>query len=268
MAGEEVDAAAYDEQLSEAVAAISRKQAELGIDVINDGEFGKPSSGAIDYGAWQSYAWARLSGWEPGEQRPPPALANRRDRINFADFYNELDSGSFRSSNASMARPPVVTGPLTYIGHEAIGRDVKNFDMAFSPVAAKEAFMTAVAPGSFARRQNEYYKSDEEFLFSLGEALREEYTTIIDAGFILQLDDPGLPDSWDMANPEPESDEYRKFASLRIEALFAADRSRKRSCGRGWKCAARTRMEGLARCLSARWQGTDPWMCQSRHQRC
>ena len=76
-----------------------------------------------------------------------------------------------------------------------------------------------MAPGSFARRQNRYYKSDEEFLCALGEAMREEYKAIVEAGFVLQLDDPGLPDSWDMANPEPSVDEYKKFATVRVEAL-------------------------------------------------
>jgi len=86
-------------------------------------------------------------------------------------------------------------------------------------VTAAEGFITAVAPGSFARRQNRYYASDEAFLHALAEALREEYKAIIDAGFVLQLDDPGLPDTWDMANPEPSVAEYRKFATLRVEAL-------------------------------------------------
>ena len=84
---------------------------------------------------------------------------------------------------------------------------------------AEEGFITAVAPGSFARRQNQYYKSDEEFLHALAEALREEYKAIVDAGLVLQLDDPGLPDTWDMANPEPNVDEYKKFAMVRVEAL-------------------------------------------------
>ena len=86
-------------------------------------------------------------------------------------------------------------------------------------MTAEEGFITAVAPGSFARRQNRYYDSDEAFLYALAEALREEYQAIVEAGFVLQLDDPGLPDTWDMASPEPSVADYRKFAELRVEAL-------------------------------------------------
>jgi len=107
-------------------------------------------------------------------------------------------------------------------------------------VKAEEGFITAVAPGSFARRQNQYYKSDEEFLHALAEALREEYKAIVDAGLILQLDDPGLPDTWDMANPEPSVDEYKNFAMVRVEALNHAlcglpeDRIRYHICWGSW----------------------------------
>ena len=105
---------------------------------------------------------------------------------------------------------------------------------------AEEGFITSVAPGSFARRQNRYYSSDEAFLAALGEAMREEYKAIVEAGFVLQLDDPGLPDSWDMANPEPSVDEYKKFAILRVEALNHAlrglpeDRIRYHICWGSW----------------------------------
>ena len=218
-AGENYDVPTYAERLTASVSEICRTQNEICIDVINDGEFGKATRGAIDYGAWQSYAWGRLSGWEPGKPRPSPALSTRRDREKFAEFYRELDGRDFISSSATTARPPIVTGPLAYIGQEALRADIENFKAIFETVDATEGFITSVAPGSFARRQNEYYKTDEEFLEALGEALREEYTTIIKAGYILQLDDPGLPDTWDMTNPEPDIEEYRKFAALRIEAL-------------------------------------------------
>jgi 5-methyltetrahydropteroyltriglutamate--homocysteine methyltransferase len=115
-----------------------------------------------------------------------------------------------------------------------------NFKAALAEVKAEEGFITSVAPGSFARRQNRYYKSDEEFLHTLGEAMREEYRAIVEAGLVLQLDDPGLPDTWDMANPEPSVAEYRKFASLRIEALNHAlrglpeDRIRYHICWGSW----------------------------------
>ena len=163
LTGEAYDEKLYAERLSAAVEEICRKQADLGVDVINDGEFGKASLGAIDYGAWSSYAWARLSGWEPGEPGRLPALAGRRDRLKFAEFYAELDATGFRSSSSLGGRPPVFTGPIAYIGQQAVGADLANFKAALAKVTAEEGFITAVAPGSFARRQNRYYASDEAF---------------------------------------------------------------------------------------------------------
>jgi 5-methyltetrahydropteroyltriglutamate--homocysteine methyltransferase len=133
-----------------------------------------------------------------------------------------------------------VTGPLRYTGQAAVARDIANFKAALGKSKAEEGFITSVAPGSFARRQNQYYKTDEEFLFALADALKEEYKAIVDAGFVLQLDDPGLPDSWDMTSPEPTLAEYRKFAAVRIEALNHAlkdlpeDRIRYHICWGSW----------------------------------
>src|SRR5260370_2560747 len=112
LAGEPYDEKVYAERLARAVEEICHKQVEVGIDVISDGEFGKATRGAIDYGAWSSYAWGRLSGWQPGEPGRLPALAGRRDRLKFADFYRELDATSFRSSSSLGGRPPVFTGPI------------------------------------------------------------------------------------------------------------------------------------------------------------
>jgi len=239
-AGEPYDEQAYAERLSSAVDEVARQQAEIGIDVINDGEFGKTTRGAIDYGAWSSYAWGRLSGWQPGAPGRLPALAGRRDRLKFAEFYRELDATSFLSSSSLGGRPPVFVGPIAYVGQSALSADIANFKAALVKVKAEEGFMTAVAPGSFARRQNQHYKSDEEFLHALAEALRHEYKAILDAGLVLQLDDPGLPDSWDMANPEPSVADYQKFAMLRVEALNQAlhglpeDRIRYHICWGSW----------------------------------
>jgi 5-methyltetrahydropteroyltriglutamate--homocysteine methyltransferase len=240
VAGETYDRADFAARLGAAVDEICRTQARIGVDVINDGEFGKATGGAIDYGAWQSYAWGRLAGWEPGEPRPSPAMTGRRDRQIFADFYRELDGTGFRSSSAMNPRPPVVTGPLRYVGQEAVKADIANFKKSLAAAKAEEGFITSVAPGSFARRQNTYYKSDEEFLFALADALKEEYKAIIDAGLVLQIDDPGLPDNWDMTNPEPALAEYKKFAHVRIAAINHAlqglpeDRIRYHICWGSW----------------------------------
>jgi 5-methyltetrahydropteroyltriglutamate--homocysteine methyltransferase len=84
------------------------------------GEYGKASSGAIDYGSWSGYAWARLSGWELGEPGRRPALAGRRDRARFSEFYAELDATGFRSSSSLGGQAPVFTGLIAYVGHQAV----------------------------------------------------------------------------------------------------------------------------------------------------
>jgi methionine synthase II (cobalamin-independent) len=169
-------------------------------------------------------------------------------------------------------RPPVFVGPIGYVGHQALATDLANFKTALATVKAEEGFITAVAPGSFARRQNQYYKSDEEFLYALAEALREEYKAIVDADLVLQLDDPGLPDTWDMANPEPSVDEYKKFAMVRVEALNHALRglpegSRWCLLDRGRQRPSRARVESLARRQAARRKNPGPERRQPRHQR-
>jgi hypothetical protein len=98
------DEKVYQARLCAAVGEVCRRRAALGIDIVNDGEFGKATRGVIDYEAWSSYAWARLSGWEPGEAGPLPTLATRRDRQKFAEFYRELDATSFLSSSAMAGR--------------------------------------------------------------------------------------------------------------------------------------------------------------------
>ncbi len=213
-------------RLKSAVADVVRKQAEVGVDIVDDGEFGKATRGAVDYGAWQSYAYQRLSGWEPGGARTdlpvsPGAArlrssASRRDWTRFGDFYQEY----FRTARfATTSLQPAFTGPITYQGQAAVKADIENFKVALGGVRAEDVFMTAVAPGSFARGRNYYYRSDEEFLFALAEALREEYTAILAAGFVLQLDDPGLPDTWDLMDPAPTVEEYKRYAAVCVEAL-------------------------------------------------
>ena len=98
-----------------------------------------------------------------------------------------------------------------------IRADIANFKTALGNTGIAEGFMTAVAPASCARIENKYYKSDEEFLFACAEAMREEYKAIVDAGLVLQIDDPSLPDNWDMISPEPPLAEFKKFERVRME---------------------------------------------------
>jgi 5-methyltetrahydropteroyltriglutamate--homocysteine methyltransferase len=184
-----------------------------------------------------SYAYERIGGWEPGAATSPSPLSQRRDRQLFPGTYAEVVMSNARFAAMS---PAVFTGPVSYRGQEALKADIENLQAATRNAGAAEVFLTSVAPGSFGRRQNRYYKTDDEFVFAVAEAMREEYRAIVDAGFVLQLDDPGLPDSWDMFNPEPPLDEYKRYASVNIEALNHAleglpeDRIRYHICWGSW----------------------------------
>ncbi len=135
---------------------------------------------------------------------------------------------------------PVCVGPISYTGRDAIRTDIENFKAALAAAGVAEGFMTSVAPGSAYRIPNQYYASDEEFLYAWAEALREEYKAIVDAGLILQLDDPATATGWDMIDPEPNLEDYWKFTMVRIEALNHAlrdlpeDRIRFHLCWGSW----------------------------------
>jgi 5-methyltetrahydropteroyltriglutamate--homocysteine methyltransferase len=228
--------AAFDDLLRDSVVEVLGRQHDIGIDVVNDGEFGHVMTDPVNYGAWWVYAFSRFGGieltdvplWDlprrlsrPGEIRLT-SFGDRRDRVLFADAYNDPDSGV--STGRTDTRWPVCRQPLTYIGGEAVQRDIANVKAAMAAAGAEDAFLNAVAPGSCARFANEYYETDEEFVWACAEVMREEYKAIVDAGLILQLDDPGIAENWDQINPAPSVDDYRKFTMVRIEALNHAIR--------------------------------------------
>jgi 5-methyltetrahydropteroyltriglutamate--homocysteine methyltransferase len=234
VAGGRGDDAAYARCLSAAVADVVRKQRELGIDIPDDGEFGKPVAANYDYGAWWNYAFARMEGFSPAEQVPESAhkkssvadltltsFANRRDWQKFSQFYQDPEStGSLLGSAARRpVRRPVCTAPIKYTGHAAIAADIANLKHAMTAAGMEEGFMCSVGPGSFARGEDFYYKTEEEFVFAAADAMRHEYKAIVDAGIVLQIDDPSLPDNWDMINPAPPVAEFKKFEQVRIDAL-------------------------------------------------
>jgi 5-methyltetrahydropteroyltriglutamate--homocysteine methyltransferase len=230
-AAEAVDEAHFHSQLRAAVADVVRHQHELGIDIPNDGEFGKSVTHRVHYGAWWSYAFSRLGGIEfgapgpygrtPQRSRPGEIVLtsqdDRRDRQLFTAAYADPESGV--SMGPRPATGPVCVAPLTYIGHAVLRADIDNLQAALAGAGVAEGFMTAVAPGSAYRIGNRYYKSDEEFLYACAEVMREEYKAIVEAGLILQLDDPATATGWDMVTPEPALADYKKFTMVRIEAL-------------------------------------------------
>jgi 5-methyltetrahydropteroyltriglutamate--homocysteine methyltransferase len=231
------------------VADVVQRQMNLGLTVVNDGEFGKAVRGRIDYGAWVSYVMQRLTGWEvmPDSEatREPAATGvipgdfyERRDRQAFPDLYAEIDREMFAGGRRPMSRS--IVSPVTYKGHAALQADIDNLRAAVDGNGAAEGFMTAVAPGSFGREQNRYYRTQEEFLFAIADAMRVEYRAIVDAGFVLQIDDPGMAENWDAMDPSVTIQQYREYARLCIAALNRAlegippDRVRYHMCWGSW----------------------------------
>jgi 5-methyltetrahydropteroyltriglutamate--homocysteine methyltransferase len=229
------DEQALTHELTAAVAEVVRRQKALGIDVLGDGEFGKPMAQRVNYGSWWRYSWNRLGGLDPHgpslyEMEPRRALpghvvltsfGDRRDRTQFAAAYNDPDSGI---TTGPRPPAPICIAPIHYAGHDAIRADIARFKAALEANEVEEGFMTAVAPGSASRIGNAYYKTEEELLYACAEAMREEYKAILDAGLILQLDDPAIAENWDQINPEPSVEDYKKFTMVRVEALNYAIR--------------------------------------------
>src|SRR5437867_2956284 len=133
---------------------------------------------------------------ESGGATDEPSFADRRDRLRFAAAYADPDSGITTGPRAPLW--PVCVGKLTYTGHEAIKSDIANFKAALQAAGVAEGFMTSIAPGSASRIANRYYETEEEFLFACANAMREEYTAIVDARLILQIDHPAISENWHM----------------------------------------------------------------------
>jgi 5-methyltetrahydropteroyltriglutamate--homocysteine methyltransferase len=250
------DVAGFAGLLSDAVTGLVQRQVDAGISVPGDGEFGKAMSSPVDYGAWWSYSFQRLGGlelrdganWITADRQSSPGnvvvtgFGQRRDRQIFAEAYNDPTSGIFTGgAGGSKPKPfPTCAGPLSYTGQAAIAQDVTNLRAAIDATGATEGFVTSIAPGSAARVENEYYATDEEYVWALADALREEYQAVIDAGLILQIDDPSLAENWDQITPEPSVEDYVRFSERNIEALNHAlrglpeDRIRYHLCWGSW----------------------------------
>jgi 5-methyltetrahydropteroyltriglutamate--homocysteine methyltransferase len=225
------DQAAYEACLKESVADVVARQAETGIDVVSDGEYGKAIS-------WNQYVVERLSGFElraipPGYRPGIPGA----DRTRFKEFYAELD---VREPMAN-ARMVACVGPLKYIGGAIVQRDIDNFKAALKGRKVEEAFMPVVAPSSvLPDRKDEYYKGEEDWLEAVTAAMRTEYKMIVDAGFILQIDDARAATHYDRMVPPGKFEDYRRWLALFVESLNAAlegipeDRVRYHVCWGSW----------------------------------
>ncbi len=246
------DEKAFQALLQVSVSDIVKRQRQAGITVPNDGEFGKSMGQRVNYRAWLSYIFHRLDGFEvpsKGTAEPPPRkarpdelvpvdLMERRDRAKFMRAYTDPD----HPISTGPGRPPrpVCKGPVKYKGHAAIKADIAHFKAAMVANGVAEGFMSSIGPGSASRVGNLHYRTDEEFMFACADALHEEYKAIVDAGIILQIDDPSIADNWDAIVPEPSVEQYKKFTMVRIEALNQAlkglpqDRIRFHLCWGSW----------------------------------
>jgi 5-methyltetrahydropteroyltriglutamate--homocysteine methyltransferase len=237
--GEKIDPAAYETCLARSVADVVRKQAETGIDIVSDGEFGKNLS-------WSRYVLERMSGFEErhgGGVGSIRATAGK-DRRDFAEFYAEYEAANgFVGMGRSFAKLGLwyVTGPISYTGQKIIQRDIDGFKAALEGVKTEGAFLPVVAPASVApERGEEFYKSSDESLFAIARALRDEYKAIIDAGLTVQIDDAYLATYYDIMVPPQSMADFRKWAQVRIDATneaikgLPADRLRYHVCWGSW----------------------------------
>jgi 5-methyltetrahydropteroyltriglutamate--homocysteine methyltransferase len=220
--GKPVDEKAHAARVRGAVADIVRKQVELGIDVIDDGEFGKPS--------FVSYVNERLGGFEIDTEVPRGSpWGSSREARSFPEFYAEGHAGARQNHM-------VCTAPISYRGMTQLKTDIDNLKAALQGMTPEEVFMPAISPTSTADWQrNGYYKTEEEYLFAIADALREEYEAIVQAGFLLQVDDPHLVTYW-IKEPDLTIEQCRKWAQVRVEALnhalrnIAPDKIRHHTC--------------------------------------
>jgi len=213
--GRSYDAVAYASCLQRCVEDVVKRQVDAGIDVPSDGEFGKGIS-------WSQYVLERMSGFE----RRPAAkgenlFARGADRARFPEFYAELDAASGPpAAVGAAAGVAACVGPIAYTGQAEIARDIANFKGALALAGHATGFLPVAAPASVVPdRKNEYYKSEQELLQAIAEAMRVEYRAIVDAGLYLQLDDARLAVTYDRMVPPASLEDYRGWVAMHVELL-------------------------------------------------
>jgi len=222
LAGESVDPAAYDKKVAGAIADIVHKQAESGLDILADGELSKPG--------FFTYVRQRLNGFEGR----PGTVAHLfpAEVVAFPEYYAEYFKRAMGGGGVAPTSPVFCIGPVSYKGQDAIRADLAHLKAALKGVPHETAFVPAVAPSGCGT--NDYYKTEEEFFAAVGEALREEYLAIIEAGFQLQIDDPFLCDIY--ADPNLDQKGRNRRAAMYVEAInhsirgIAAEKIRFHTC--------------------------------------
>jgi 5-methyltetrahydropteroyltriglutamate--homocysteine methyltransferase len=207
----------HDEKLRGLVADAIKKQRDTGLDIINEGEFAKHDD-------WLRYAESRLGGCEP-RAVTSTVFNTGKDREEFAAFYKyATERGTlFYRTSEDLSRSMsffACTGPIVYRGRAAMQAEVEVFKAALGAHPPGDAFLTTTAPASLEPyRRNEFYKSEEEFVYAIADAMRVEYRMIADAGFLVQVDDAWIPALWDRIGIGMGLEAFRRYCLMRVEAL-------------------------------------------------
>lgn len=211
----------FSETLTEAVADVVALQRSTGIDIVGDGEFGKPTESngeGYGHGTWLRYIRARLGGcgWVEAEDGTPVG----RDRQLFPEYYKADASDGARIAGARGQKQTwACIGPVEYVGSEAVARDIAILQAALDDSPSQDAFLPVASAASIALLiPNVYYASEEEYLIALGQAMRQEVKAIVDAGLLVQIDDPVVVGNWDYW-PQDDLEGYRRYARRRVELL-------------------------------------------------
>lgn len=231
--GASYDQSFYPDRIRRAVSEIVRKQADVGIDIVDDGEHSKVN--------WMAYARARLSGLEEIDS-PVRFRGPTRDSLAFPGTYDDMGvmlagrSGAIVPKRHVRPKAHVCTGPIAYVGRKELQTDLDNLKQALKEVDISEGFMTAISPSNLELYyENRFYASDEEYLAALADAMRVEYKTIVDAGLLLQIDDPRMATHYNRSI-NASIEDCRKFIAVRVEAVnhalrgIPADRVRFHTC--------------------------------------
>jgi 5-methyltetrahydropteroyltriglutamate--homocysteine methyltransferase len=205
LAGGDGDSTAYDALLRRAVADIVARQRECGLDIVADGEVSKPG--------FFVYVRERLAGFEPRPGQGPKLFA--AETAAFPEYYAAYFERAMLGGAVAPVQPLFCVGPVRYVGHDVLRRDLDNLRAALAEAPDAQAFVPSVAPSGVG--QNDYYASEEEYLLAVADALREEYRAIVDAGFLLQIDDPFLSDVF--ADPALDDAGKTRRAGLYVEAV-------------------------------------------------
>jgi len=229
--GTPLNADAFRNRVRAAVLETVKKQIDCGVDIINDGEVGKSN--------FSRYARERLSGFVERNAKPGDQTSTifARDLVEFGEYFK--NRSYHRGDNIKRV---FCNAPLKYIGHDSLKAEIEDFKAALQGQKYEEAFLPAIAPGTIEHwMKNDYYPSDEAYLTAIADAMHEEYKAIVDAGFLLQIDDPDLPDGWQFMSKMSVA-EYRKYAELRVDALnhglrdVPPDRVRFHTCWGSYHC--------------------------------